>query len=67
VPAAAGGPGAAVVEIPNDDDDVPPPGWDQWASAPVSAPEASAGALVAQSDAGAALSPRHHAPDPQRA
>jgi hypothetical protein len=41
-PAAAGSPRAAVVEIP-DDDDVPPPGWDQWASAPVSAPEASGG------------------------
>jgi hypothetical protein len=25
------------VEIP--DDDVPPPGWDQWASLPTSAPE----------------------------
>jgi hypothetical protein len=35
--------------------DVPPPGWDQWASAPAPAPEASAGALVAQSGAGAVL------------
>jgi hypothetical protein len=52
--AAAGGLRAAVVEIP-DDDDVPPPGWDQWASAPVSAPEASAGALVARGDIGATL------------
>jgi hypothetical protein len=26
-----------VVEIP--DDDVPPPGWDQWASLPTPAPE----------------------------
>jgi hypothetical protein len=43
-----------VVEIP-DDDDVPPPSWDQWASMPVSAPEASAGALVARGDAGVAL------------
>jgi hypothetical protein len=43
-----------VVEIP-DDDDVPPPGWDQWASALTPAPEAPAGALVARSDAGAAL------------
>jgi hypothetical protein len=34
-PAAAGSPRAAVVEIPYDDD-VPPPGWDQWASSPVS-------------------------------
>jgi hypothetical protein len=52
-PAAAGSPRAVVVEIP--DDDVPPPGWDQWASAPVSTPEASAGALVAWGDVGAAL------------
>jgi hypothetical protein len=72
--AAVGGPGAAVVEIPDDDDDVPPPGWDQWASAPVSALEASAGALVAQGGLARrrgtqwmALGPRHHAPDPQRA
>jgi hypothetical protein len=43
-----------VVEIP-DDDDVPLPGWDQWASALAPAPEASAGALVARSDTGAAL------------
>jgi hypothetical protein len=54
VPAAASSPRAAVVEIP-DDDDVPPPGWDQWASALVSAPEASTGALVARGDVGATL------------
>jgi hypothetical protein len=54
VPAAAGSLGAAVVEIP-DDDDVLPPGWDQWASVPVSAPEALAGALVARGDVGAML------------
>jgi hypothetical protein len=54
VPAAAGNLGVAVVEIP-DDDDVPPPGWDQWASAPVSAPEGSVGALVALGDVGATL------------
>jgi hypothetical protein len=40
-------PGAAVIPrvvvVENPDDDVPPPGWDQWASPPVSAPEASAG------------------------
>jgi hypothetical protein len=54
VPAAASSPGVAVVEIP-DDDDVLPPGWDQWASVPVSAPEASAGALVARGDTGAVL------------
>jgi hypothetical protein len=53
-PVAAGSLRAAAVEIP-DDNDVPPPGWDQWASLPVSAPEASAGALVAQGDVGAAL------------
>jgi hypothetical protein len=54
VPAAAGSPRAAVVEIP-DDDDVPPPGWDQWASVPASVPEASVVALVARGDIGAAL------------
>jgi hypothetical protein len=55
VPAAAAGLGAAVVEIPDDDNVVPPPGWDQWASMLASAPEASAGALVAQGGVGAAL------------
>jgi hypothetical protein len=43
-----------VVEI-LDDDDVPPLGWHQWASALAPAPEAPAGALVAQSDAGTVL------------
>jgi hypothetical protein len=43
-----------VVEIP-DDDDVPLPDWDQWVSALAPALEASAGALVARSDADAAL------------
>jgi hypothetical protein len=52
-PAAAGSPRAAVVEVP--DDDVPPPGWDQWANLPASAPEASTGALVVRDDGGAAL------------
>jgi hypothetical protein len=42
------------VEIP-DDDDVPPPGWDQWASALTQAPEAPAGTLVTRSDIDAAL------------
>jgi hypothetical protein len=42
-----------VVEIP--DDDVPPPGWDQWASLPASAPEPPTGALPARGDVGAAL------------
>jgi hypothetical protein len=54
VPAAAGSPRAVVVEIP-DDDDVPPPGWDQWASPPASAPEASARALVVRGGVGTAL------------
>jgi hypothetical protein len=36
------------VEIP--DDDVPPPGWDQWASLPAPAPEPQAGALVRRWD-----------------
>jgi hypothetical protein len=54
VPATAGSPGAAGVEIP-DDDDVPLLSWDQWASALAPAFEASAGALMARSDAGAAL------------
>jgi hypothetical protein len=52
-PAVVDSPQAEVVEIP--DDDVPPPGWEQWASLPASVPEASAGALVARGDVGAAL------------
>jgi hypothetical protein len=52
-PAVDGSPQAVVVEIPNDD--VPPPGWDQWASPPASAPEAPTRALVARSDVGATL------------
>jgi hypothetical protein len=43
-PALAGSSQATAVEIP--DDDVPPPGWDQWASLPTPAPEPQAGALV---------------------
>jgi hypothetical protein len=54
VPAAAGSPREAVVEIP-DDDDVPPPGWDQWARALAPAPETLAGALMARSDVSVAL------------
>jgi hypothetical protein len=50
---AAGSSRAAAVEVP--DDDVPPPRWDQWASLPASALEASAGALVVRDDDGAAL------------
>jgi hypothetical protein len=38
VPTAAVGPREAVVEILDDDDDVPPSGWDQWVSMPASAP-----------------------------
>jgi hypothetical protein len=52
-PAAAYNPRAAVVEVL--DDDVPPPGWDQWPSLPTSAPEASTGVLVVRDDGGAAL------------
>jgi hypothetical protein len=36
------------VEIP--DDDVPPPGWDQWASLPTPAPTPQDGALVKRWD-----------------
>jgi hypothetical protein len=52
-PAAAGSPIAAVVEIP--DDNVPPPGWDQWVSPPASALEPPTGALVVRGDVGATL------------
>jgi hypothetical protein len=52
-PTAAGSPQAVVVEVP--DDDVPPPGWDQWASLPASAPEPRTGVLVVRGDDGAAL------------
>jgi hypothetical protein len=63
-PAAAGSPRAVVVEIP--EDDVPPPGWDQWASLPASAPKASVGALVARGGIGAALGARLMVPGPHR-
>jgi hypothetical protein len=43
-PALAGSSHPTAVEIP--DDDVPPPGWDQWTSLPTPAPEPQAGALV---------------------
>jgi hypothetical protein len=52
-PAAAGIPRAAVVEVL--DDDVSPPSWDQWASPPASAPEASTGVLVVRDDGGVVL------------
>jgi hypothetical protein len=54
-PATAGSPRAAVVEVP--DDDVPPPGWDQWVNLPASAPEPPSGALVVRGDDSAALGP----------
>jgi hypothetical protein len=47
-PVLAGSSQATTVEIP--DDDVPPPGWDQWASLPTPAPEPQAGALVRRWD-----------------
>jgi hypothetical protein len=43
----------AVVEISNED--IPPPGGDQWVSLPVPAPEPSTGALVVRDDGGAVL------------
>jgi hypothetical protein len=47
-PALAGGSQVTVVEIP--DDDVPPPGWDQWVSLPTPAPEPPMGVLVMRED-----------------
>jgi hypothetical protein len=71
-PAAAGSPRAVVVEIP--DDDVPPPGWDQWESPPASAPEPRRGcswpgATSAQRWGAqrTALGPRRRALDSRRA
>jgi hypothetical protein len=43
---------AAVVEIP--DEDVPPPGWDQWVNLPAPAPEPPTGVLVVRDDGGVA-------------
>jgi hypothetical protein len=43
---------AAVVEIP--DEDVPPPGWDQWVNLPAPAPEPPTGVLVVGDDVGVA-------------
>jgi hypothetical protein len=48
VPDLAGSSQVTTVEIP--DDDVPPPGWDQWASLLTSAPESQAGVLVRRWD-----------------
>jgi hypothetical protein len=47
-PALAGSSQATAMEIPNDD--IPPPGWDQWASLPTRVPEPQAGALVRRWD-----------------
>jgi hypothetical protein len=47
-PALAGSSQTTAVEIP--DDDVPLPGWDQWASLPTPAPEPQAGALARRWD-----------------
>jgi hypothetical protein len=44
----AGSSRAAVVEI--QDDDSPPPGWDQWVSFPTLSPESQEGALVRRRD-----------------
>jgi hypothetical protein len=51
-PAPIDGSQAAVVEIP--DEDVPPPGWDQWVSLPEPAPEPPMGVLVVRDDGGVA-------------
>jgi hypothetical protein len=48
-PVPTSGGQAAVVEVP--DDDIPPPGWDQWGSLPAPAPEPPVGALVVRDDA----------------
>jgi hypothetical protein len=47
-PALAGSSRVMAVEIP--DDDVPLPGWDQWASLPTPAPMPQVGALVTRWD-----------------
>jgi hypothetical protein len=46
------------VEIPNDD--VPPPGWDQWASLPTPASEPQAGALAIRWDGHMVAGGRRH-------
>jgi hypothetical protein len=43
---------AVVVEIP--DEDVPPPGWDQWVNLPAPAPEPPTGVLVVMDAGGVA-------------
>jgi hypothetical protein len=57
-PALTGSSQATTVEIPADD--VPPPGWDQWASLPTPAPEPQAGVLVRRWDSHMVVGgPRH--------
>jgi hypothetical protein len=63
-PAAIGSPQAVALEIP--DDDIPLPGWDQWASLPASAPEPPTGALVVRGDDSAALGARLMVLGPRR-
>jgi hypothetical protein len=46
------------VEIP--DDDIPPPGWDQWVSLPTPAPEPQAGALAIRWDGHMVAEGRRH-------
>jgi hypothetical protein len=55
---------AMVVEIP--DEDVPPPGWDQWVSLPAPAPEPPTGTLVVRDNNGVALGARPMVPGPRR-
>jgi hypothetical protein len=57
-PALAGSSQATAVEIP--DDDVPPPGWDQWASLPTPAPAPQVGALVRRWDGHMVTGGRRH-------
>jgi hypothetical protein len=57
-PALAGSSHATAVEIP--DDDVPPPGWDQWASLPTPAFEPQAGALARRWDGHMVAGGRRH-------
>jgi hypothetical protein len=49
-PAPVGGSQAAVVEI--EDEDTPPPGWDQWGNLPAPAPKPPTGVLVMRDDGG---------------
>jgi hypothetical protein len=42
------------------DDDVPPPGWDQWVNLPMPSPEPQAGALVRRWDSHMVVGGRGH-------